>query len=760
MSIFQRIKSIHFSKKMFQLPKKIVLQRHLFQKLIILVGVSFSLLILNPMENFAQQIEDGEEIAGKDTEEENAIIYKKDIYHKHLGNAAGGGCYSIQKTGSYTEEIPCGGVMVYWPELGTSTCSVCAASYSGDERGRDCWYSETKTITYTYYDLGCGKGTNTYLGSVTVKQNARDWVKSLVLTAGYETTENMVVSDKPYIWNGEEATADNVYQVNASGTYTLQLNADAYANTQAAIITVEVRNVDVTAPVIKLHSLEPVSSWTKDGVVVTITEAVDLQPDGSEGCGLHETPYSYDNGATWTAETSHLYMENGTHVILIRDCLENVSSYEISFQNVDCTPPTIESVEYDHTKNVSSTEIKIEASDLQPDGSEGCGLHEMPYSFDGGQTWTAENTHVVHKNGTYHIVVRDALDNRIAIKEVIQNIDCTGPRISYTMVSDSWTNQDVMLYLAASDLNEDGTPGIGLPDTWYSLDGGKSWSNQTTLVFEENTSFTITSRDQNGNCSKTQINIIQIDKTQPWVSLSMDVVGEGLDMKVKLQAYAEDDYSGIAENGFSWDKGCTYSNQSSNVVTENGLYQVYVKDKAGNSNNAVIEVDVFPALFPIIPTIPEEQETKIEITESETEEWESEVTTVTPEERIEEPAKIPVEVLEQDSLWEKLLIFFGVVLAAVMLGLFIMLLWSRTTAVYAKKANGKLQYLGRLWISHKEEQYFVTIPQSMVEKAMTMCYCFKPALLFVDSHKDEEMHFLFPEGVCITLTIERNMEME
>lgn len=760
MSIFQKIKSLHFLKKMLHLPKKMLLKRCLFPKLLVLVGAVFSLILSNPMKNFAQQMESTEDTTEKDTEEENTIVYKKDIYHQHLGGSSGGGCYSVQRTGSYTEEIPCGGSLVYWPDLGTSTCSRCAASYFGDEGGRGCWHSETKTTTYTYYDLGCGKGTNTYLGFLTVEQSTTDWVKSLVLTAGYESTGDMVVYEKPYIWNGADACADNIYQVNASGTYTLQLNADAYANTQAAVITVDVRNVDVTAPVIKAHSLEPASDWTKDGVMVTITETADLQPDGSEGCGLHDTPYSYDDGVTWTAESSYCYMENGTHSILVRDRLENVSSYEVSFQNIDYTPPTVESIEYDHTKNIPSTEIVITASDLQPDGSEGCGLHEMPYSFDGGETWTAEHTHTVHKNGTYQIVIRDALDNRITIEEKIKNIDCTGPRVSYTMVSDSWTNQDVRLYLAASDVNEDGTAGIGLADAWYSLDEGKNWSNQTTLVFEENTSFTITARDQNGNYSKTQINIIQIDKMQPWVSLSMDVIGEGMDMKVKLQAHAEDDYSGIAENAFSWDKGSTYSGQSSKVITENGLYQVYAKDKAGNSNNAVIEVDVFPALFPVIPIIQEEPETQMEIVESGTEEWESETATVTLEERIEEPEDIPVEVIEQKSTWEKLFFFLLLVLAGVCLIMLGLLLWSRTLAVYVKKANGKLQYVGRLWISHKEERYFVTIPESMVEKAMTMCFCFKPASLFVDSHKDEEMHFLFPEGVCITLTIERKMEME
>ncbi len=760
MSIFQIIKSLYVSKKMLHLPKKMLIQRYLVQNLFILIGMAFSLVLLNPINIFAQQVDAGTEIVEENTEEENTLVYKKDIFHQHTGSSAGGGCYSIKKSGETTEKVYCDGTMNYWPAYDRTTCSRCGASYAGDESYRGCWHYETRTTYYTYYAIGCGKSPSTLLGSVFVEKSTDDWVKSLVLTAGYENTGNMVVNENPYIWNGTEASESNTYEVNASGTYTLQLNAEASANTKAAIITVDVRNVDATAPIIMAHTLNPESDWTKEGIMVSITQTADLQPDGNEGCGLHETPYSYDNGETWTTETTHLYMENGVHSILVRDRLENTSSYDVSFQNVDCTPPTLETLDYDHTKNILSTELVLTASDLQPDGSEGSGLHEEPYSFDGGLTWTAENTYMVKRNGIIKIAVRDKLENITVIEEKIQNLDCTGPRISYFMVSDSWTNQNVTLYLAASDINEDGTAGIGLMDTWYSVDGGKNWSNKESLVFEENTSFTITARDMNENYSTAHINIIQIDKEQPWAALTMEVTGEGLDMQVRLQASGGDDYSGIAENGFSWDGGSTYSNQSEKTVTENGLYQVYVRDKAGNSNNAVIEVDVFPALFPIIPILPEEPEEQPETIEPKTEEWESEVTTVTMEERIEQPEEIPVEVIEQDSLWEKLLIFVSLMLAAVMLGSFALLLWSRTIAVYVKKTNGKQQYLGRLWISHKEERYFVTIPQSMVEKAMTMCYCFKPASIFVESHKDEEMHFLFPEGVCITLTIERNMEME
>lgn len=743
MSIFQIIKSI--------LSQKRNIRKNFFP----LMMISMILALSVPVYNYAQPSETGE-----DGETEQGLTFKKNIYHKHTGSSSGGGCYTVHRTGTKTIEIPCGGTLVYWPNLGTSSCSNCAASYFGDHSGRECWHSTTREESYSYYDLGCGKGSSTCVGTLIVKQSTTAWVKSLTLTASYENAGGMVVNEKPYIWNGATATTESVYEVNQSGTYTVKLNADACSNTGDAVITVNVRNVDVTAPVITAHTQEPSTDWTKEGVLVTLTQMADLQPDGTEGCGLHTLPYSYDEGETWTDEISHLYTENGTHTVLIRDALENTSSYEVSFQNVDTTPPTIESIEYDHTKNIPSVEVNITASDLQPDGTEGCGLHETPYSFDGGNTWTEENTHVVKKNGVLKIAVRDKLENVAFAEEKIENIDCVGPNVSYTMVSASWTNQDVSLYLSASDVNADGTPGIGLADAWYSMDGGNTWSNKTHLVFEENTEFTILARDKNNNYTRTPIRIVQIDRVQPWVSLSMQVIGEGREMQVRLQASADDDYSGIPEEAFSWDKGASYTDQSSKIVTENGTYYVYARDKAGNSHFAGIEVDVFPALFPQLPLTPQKEKEPETDTQ---EEWETLEEEVTMEERIEEPKPKPTHILENKSVktgsgLDRLILLMCVLLF--LLALLGLLLWlfSRTIAVYTRDMEEKEHYLGRRWISHKE-QYCVTIPQSMVDKAETFRFSFRPFILFADGHEGEEMHFLFPEEVCITLTIERTMEM-
>ena len=783
----------------------------------------------------------------------NSKIISMNIYHQHTGSSGGGGCYTIRRSGTTTQEIPCGGTMVYWPNLGSTSCDRCGASYYGDQSHRECWHSEKITSSYTYYDLGCNMDTSTIVGSFSVEPATKEWTKSLQLQASYQMAEGVVLPDKPYIWNGQEATDQNTYMVTQNGEYTLGFNNDA--NTVSDGITITVGNIDITAPVIRSHSAEPQKDWTKTGVWVTLGKIEDLQPDGSKGCGLHEKPLSYDGGRTWEAQIKHLYMENGTHHIMVRDKLENTSSYTVVINNIDVTapvirshatnpetdwtkegvwitigeaedvqpdgskgcglhanafsfddgktwscakeyfveesgvysilvrdklentasysveirnvdkePPVIKAIEYDDTPNLANTTVTVTALDLQPDGSEGSGLHEQPYSFDGGNTWSEEGSLFVEANQTFTVAVRDKMEN-ISYQEVaIINIDDFAPRISYEMVHPYWTNKDVNLYLHAEDINADGSDGIGLEENWYSLDGGNSWTNEKVQVYEENQEVTVYARDRNNNISNVHISIRQIDKDLPWVTINMEVIGEGADKKVKLTAFGGDDYSGIHEEGYSWDKGCSYSRQQVKMVTENGVYQATVRDKAGNWNYEQIEVDVFE-----IPVIEEKPAKKVlsekkekAVTEEITEETvtpETETVVVEQERRIEEPVPQVVQKIEkEDRNLDDILTLLCAAGALLGLLLFLLFLWLRTAAVYEEDAHDKMRYIGRVWIRRKKDYFEVHFGEALLEKCITTHFNLRPCRLFAGLHKKEQLCCLFPDDICITLEIERNMD--
>lgn len=98
--------------------------------------------------------------------------YTSPVYHTHSGSSSsGGGCYTVAKTGYKTHS--CGGANCtsgpYGPDSSgnvyyVGTCSGCGKTLS--VYGSPGWAAcdKTTTVSYTYYELGCGKSTNTVTG--------------------------------------------------------------------------------------------------------------------------------------------------------------------------------------------------------------------------------------------------------------------------------------------------------------------------------------------------------------------------------------------------------------------------------------------------------------------------------------------------------------------------------------------------------------------------------------------------------------------
>ena len=709
----------------------------------------------------------------KETAAAEPLLFQKTVYHQHTGDSSGGGCYQEKHTESRTVEVPCGGTLYYWPELDTSQCTECGASYHGDQSGRSCWHTTTKTETSSYYTASCGKSENTPVGNVYLTQSTDEWTKELTLKASYDSVNGMRVSTLPYIWNGEAATDRDSYSVRENGLYRLRLNADANSNTGRAEIAVPIHNIDVTAPSVLKTVKEPEEEWTDSSVLVRLEDVRDLQPDGSEGCGLHEKPYSYDGGNSWTEETSFQYKENGRHTVYVRDRLENAGTFDVEVNRIDCTGPEICRTEYDETDNIAETVLQIEAKDLQPDGSEGCGLHEKPYSFDGGETWTDESSSVVTRNGTLHIAVRDRLENRTEKEVEITNIDSRGPEVSFRMVEESWTNQDVKIYLSAKDCGMDGTEGAGLPADWYSLDGGETWSGEPVLNVGENTELRLTARDLNDNRTVLTVSVVQIDRILPWVNLEM----RNTDAGVELAATAGDEESGLADEAYSWDNGCSFGRNATLPVTENGVYRITVRDRAGNRNCSQITVDSLkagnenspkPDSTGKIPAVTEKETVRKEKPVMEKNRTPQETDTGSRDEKKEpekEPEKEHLEIIPDRDVpkapfpLQDVLIGTGILLCSVLLVLLPLLTGYRKVRFYERDGEG-YRFICNLRLKDCEDIFAVEITEKVMARCLTTDFQFKLPGLFVKNHRGECMNLFFPGDRVRICRVEKEIAVQ
>ncbi len=708
------------------------------------------------------------------------------ITHHHSGNEDnGGGCYSISHSGTRDIEVPCGGTLYYWgDEWGTSECDRCGASYFGDCSGQGCPHSETRSESYTYYSLGCGRSNGQVVGYVTYTKDTNDWVKEVTATVSYQNYGMGVASDPCYM-NGQR-NSDGVFTITENGNYTLSLIVDG--NSSVTPCTITVNNVDHYGPSVLNYHLDP-SDWTTDDVTVTLDEIADLQPDHSIGCGLCDDPISYDGGETWTSDTSHTYTDNGTYSILLKDNLDNITDYPVTIGNIDREAPRIIKFEYDHTKNIRSLIIEVECDDVLSDGRDGVGLDDLPYSYDGGVTWTDETTLELDINKTVEFRVRDKLGNMAELDEEITNIDCYPPTVTHRISPSYWTNRDVTVTFNIADINADGSDGIGLPELYISYDGGSTWTDKTEVTRSFNGNITLSTRDLHDNTVIYSMNVTNIDKVDPSVSINVDMADDH--ESALLIAEASDDASGIDEGSYVWWGPCD-GDGSEMEVNRNGTYHVKVTDNAGNESEASVEItdmdevpDIIikptPTPTPVLNILPNVRRVKSSSSNADTavEETVKEEVKVIPSYEMsdaEEEITQPKDNLRR-SLWDRFTDWWNslplwlkialIILMFILLLGFILLfiLWYRSVGIYSstgEKISGRSDeerytFMGYKLIHSDNGHYSITVPEYIWNRAVTTSFKFTFNPLFAHIHKDEEVCISFPEDVVKTEQIDRRI---
>lgn len=391
---------------------------------------------------------------------------------------------------------------------------------------------------------------NSFIADVTIPTSGD-------VTLSVSATDSSGLATEPYSWDGATWSSDNTKRITANGTYTVYVR-DSVGNVANASISVN--NIDRTAPDISLFANKAEAT----------TENVILNVIATDSSGLASEPYSWD-GTNWGNVDTKTITENGVYKVFVKDALGNVGNASISVSNIDRKGPDI-TLEADE-KNYTAEDITLSVSATDPSG-----LATKPYSWD-GTTWSNSNSKKISENGTYKVYVKDALGNVSNASISVNNIDRKAPDITLEADEKNVTAEDVMLSVVATDSS-------GLAVKPYSWDG-TTWSNSNIKKISENGTYKVYVKDAVGNIGDTSITVNNIDCLKPDITLKPDKTeptSEGVIVKVE----ATDNY-GLATNPYSWDAQ-TWSNHDELTVTANGIYTVYVKDRAGNIANQSIEI--------------------------------------------------------------------------------------------------------------------------------------------------------------------------
>lgn len=337
--------------------------------------------------------------------------------------------------------------------------------------------------------LSCGKS-GAATGTLWFQNRTSDWTTgNVTLEAGVTIYDGgLALPDTPYSWDGQASwTSDISREITENGVYTV------YARSTDGMVvgeSVHVTNIDRTGPSLAEVTRSAVD-WTKEDVVLTLSGR-DVQPDGSDGCGLADLPYSFDGGMTYTEENTLTVSGNGSYEVLLMDRLGNVAQAQLEVSNIDREAPVISGIAaIEEGWQGESVTMQVQAEDA-PDGS---GLHEAGYSLD-GETWQEQPEFVFTENGTYQVYVRDALGNTAVQEFSVGQLDVTAPVIEALQASPEHIREEaVLVTIVAKDIQPDGSAGSGLHEEAYSLDGGVTWQKENTFYAETGKTYDIRVRD-------------------------------------------------------------------------------------------------------------------------------------------------------------------------------------------------------------------------------------------------------------------------
>ena len=391
-----------------------------------------------------------------------------------------------------------------------------------------------------------------------------DWALSRTITIVNAVDLNVGLHEKAYYFNGQWQSEPS-YTYTETKTTDLIKVRDKLGNEVSYPVNVY---VDRTNPVVLSITGESTEWGTSRKI--TITSAQDAES------GLHTTAYFF-NGM-WRSSNTYTYTNTITEdTIKVRDALGNEYVYEARIY-VDKTSPTVTITGQSSTYNRSRM-ITVVASDLDS------GLPTTAYSYDGGNTWENNYTHVYTdtiREAT--IMVRDSMNN-ISTQTINVYVDTSAPTVSIFGESTTFAKSR-QITLAAEDMN------VGMPDAPYSFDGGITWQSSNEFTFTSTTEkATVVVRDKLDNRFIKEINVY-VDTSAPEATVFNESTTYARSRTIFINA-TDSPGVGLANEPYSFDGGTTW--QSSNTYTYTTTTTrptVIVKDKLNNRFTKVIDVFV------------------------------------------------------------------------------------------------------------------------------------------------------------------------
>ena len=307
---------------------------------------------------------------------------------------------------------------------------------------------------------------------------------------------------------------------------------------------------------------------------VTVSPSLDAWTNGKvtlTASGTNISQYKFDSGSWSATEKSKSYSTNITAKVGFKDSSGNITYINVPITNIDSEKPVITSVNLLPesgwaNQNVTAT---VNASDTG-----GSGIYA--YSADNGNSWQDSNVFTFSELTEAKFLVKDNAGNssEVLSKEIL--IDKDAPTLDLTGGCDDWSNEPITVVADANDAG--GSSIFG-----YSFDGGNAWVTDNRKVYEESTNeiVSVAVKDNAGNITEKTAQVM-VDIDTPVISDVALSSTSWTKENVIITVTASDVMSGLADTAYSFDGGTTWQEDNTYTASENGTFNIIVKDKAGN----------------------------------------------------------------------------------------------------------------------------------------------------------------------------------
>lgn len=415
------------------------------------------------------------------------------------------------------------------------------------------------------------------------------------------------IREKGGSWNNESSMTK---MAASNGTYEFEVEDNA-GNISERSITINI--IDKTAPTISLSA--STTSPTNGDVIITVSGS-----DAESGVRRIKLP----NG-TWVngSNTTHKVTSNGTYEFTVEDNAGNITTRSINVTNIDKTNPTAPKVNAPTDWQNSNVSVS-----LTQGTDSGSGVNKTEYRLNGGSWTTYSNSFTISSNGETKIDARtiDNAGNVSSTDSKIVKIDKELPELSLTSSEVDWTNGNVTITAKGTD-SYSGVKRI------REVNG--SWINGSSMTksVTANGAYRFEVEDNAGNIREGGINIAEIDKVAPLVSLNPDgsnTYKQSHSTRLNIQ----DLQSGIKAAEYRWTNSSSFPTSNFSKVSHGdslttpnstGKHYLHIRaeDNAGNVTEFTSNVFNVDRTNPEVTfetngstTYRKEQSTKVEVSDS------------------------------------------------------------------------------------------------------------------------------------------------